>query len=78
MTAHELMMWSAYERTFGSLLIHERLDAGFAQVSMMLSDGKHKLRDFMPRWYQDLTADEELARGMEMMRGLGGVTDADD
>ena len=82
MTAGELMDWAAYERTYGSLLIHERIDAGFAQVSLILaqafsSNGKrYKMRDFMPRWFQELTADDELVRGMEGLRAL--VADADD
>lgn len=83
MTAHELTDWVAYEQVYGSLLPHERIDAGFAQVSLILAqafgDGRrrYKMRDFMPAWFQDLTRDDELARGMAMMKTLG-VNDADD
>ena len=75
------MEWSAYEQTFGSLLILERIDAGFAQVSWILAqafgDGKrrHQMRDFMPPWFQDLTEDEGIAQELAMLRGL---TVADD
>lgn len=82
MTAHEVMEWQAYEQVFGSLLIGERIDAGFAQVSLLLAQAfsdkgkRYKMRDFMPPWFRDLTADAELAKGMAMMKGLG-VDDAD-
>jgi hypothetical protein len=74
------MEWSAYERVFGSILPHERIDAGLAQVSLLIaqtnSNGKrYTMRDFMPDWYRDLTADDELSRGMTMMRGLADAND---
>lgn len=75
MTTRELMEWAAYEQTFGSLLPHERIDAGFAQVSYMLSDGKRSVRDFMPQWFRDLTADDALMHGMAALKGM---VDADD
>lgn len=68
--------WMAYERVFGPLLIHERIDAGFAQVSFILaqafSDGKRRMtmRQFMPPWFQELTADDELQRGMGQLMKL--------
>jgi hypothetical protein len=75
------MEWQAYEQTYGSLLVHERIDAGFAQVSLILvkafGGGKRAtMRDFMPRWFQDLTADAELARGIAGLQAL--VNEADD
>lgn len=75
------MEWQAYEQTFGSLLVHERIDAGFAQVSLILAKAfsdkgaRYRLRDFMPKWFRDLTADDELARGMGQLQAL--VDDAD-
>jgi hypothetical protein len=74
------MEWSAYERVYGSILTHERIDAGFAQVSLILAqanskDRRWRIRDFMPRWFQDLTAEDELRRGMAHLRGM--VNDAD-
>jgi hypothetical protein len=76
MTAGELTEWAAFEQTFGSILPHERIDAGVAQISFILAQAfskpgrRWRIRDFMPQWYRDLTADRELARGMEMMRTL--------
>lgn len=76
MSAGELMEWAAYERVYGSLLPHERIDAGFAQVSLILaqafaSNGKrYSFRDFMPKWFRDLTADDALAQGMAALRGM--------
>lgn len=76
MTAGELMEWNAYEQTYGSLLIHERIDSGFAMVAMILakafsSNGsRYQMRDFMPRWYQELTKDAELEKGISQLRML--------
>lgn len=81
MTSRELMEWSAYEQVYGSIIPHERIDAGFAQVSMILaqafsSNGKrYRFRDFMPKWFRDLTAEDALAEGMAALKGL---TDAND
>jgi hypothetical protein len=76
MTAGELIEWQAYERVFGSILVHERIDAGFAQVSLLLAKAysdkgaRYSMRDFMPPWYRDLTADQELTKGMGELRAL--------
>ena len=78
MTAREMMEWNAYERVFGSILPHERIDAGFAQVSYMLAQAfgdpgrRYAVRDFMPPWYQELTAEDEMARQMTLLRGMKG------
>jgi hypothetical protein len=76
MSAGELMEWTAYEQTFGSLLIHERIDAGFAQVSLILAqafgDGHKRwsMRDFMPPWFQKLTEDEAMEQELAALRGM--------
>lgn len=74
------MEWQAYEQMFGSLLIHERIDMGFAQVSLILAKAfgakRGTMRDFMPKWFRDLTADDELSRGMAAVAAM--VNDADD
>lgn len=73
--------WSAYERVYGSLLVHERIDAGFALLGMLIaqtnSDGRrrYKQRDFMPEWYVELTKDDELARMMQTMRQVSPNAD---
>jgi hypothetical protein len=81
MSAREVMEWQAYEQVYGSLLPHERIDQGIAQVSLILaqafSEKRYKLRDFMPQWYQDLTADDELSRGMAALKLMTGGEDAD-
>ena len=82
MTSKELMEWAAYEQTFGSILPHERIDAGLAQVSLIIAQAfsKHrfKIRDFMPQWFRDLTQDQELERGMGVLRAMGKEAHADD
>jgi hypothetical protein len=61
MTSAELTEWMAYERVYGPILPHERIDVGFAQLQWLMvrlwTKTKRKLtiRDFMPRWYQELT-----------------------
>jgi hypothetical protein len=61
MSSAELTEWMAYERVYGSILIHERIDMGFAQLQWLLvrlwTKAKRKLTpaDFMPPWYQELT-----------------------
>lgn len=72
MSARELLEWTAYEQVYGSLLIHERIDFGLALVAYMQSDGKGELRDFMPPWWQELTAEEERAKGLAWLKGLVG------
>jgi len=71
-----MMEWMAYEQVYGSILVHERIDAGFAQVSLLLaqafSDGKKRytMRQFMPQWFKDLTAEAELEKGVAWLKGL--------
>ena len=37
MSSGELTEWAAFERVYGSLLPHERIDAGFAQVCYVIA-----------------------------------------
>lgn len=59
MTTHELMRWAAFEQVHGPLLVHDRVDLGFAKMSYylvsLLTNGKrkHKFRDFLPKWITD-------------------------
>jgi hypothetical protein len=70
------MEWQAYERVYGSMLVHERIDAGFAQVSLILaqafsSNGKrYKMRDFMPPWYQELTEEQAMRQELAALQGM--------
>lgn len=74
------MEWAAYEQVYGSILPHERIDAGFAMLALILAkangDNRSTMRTFMPPWYQELTREAELERGMQTLRLL--VNDADD
>lgn len=72
MTAREVTEWQAYEQVYGSMLVHERIDAGLARVAFMLSNGQGEFREFMPQWWQDLTAEAERERGIAWLRGLAG------
>jgi hypothetical protein len=56
------MEWAAYERVYGPLLVHERIDLGFAQLYYYLVSllgqkkrgQQYNLRDFLPKWMRDL------------------------
>jgi CRISPR/Cas system CSM-associated protein Csm2 small subunit len=74
MTSAELTGWIAYERVYGSILPHERIDAGFAQLSFLMAKlwgkkkhGEFEIREFMPPWYQELTAEDASRRAFEAM-----------
>ena len=81
MTAGELTEWGAYEQVFGSLLIHERIDAGFAQVSYILAkafgnkDRHFEVGDFMPPWFQELNRESKIQKGMAWLKGLVSADD---
>ncbi len=79
MTSGELTEWTAFERVYGPILPHERIDVGLAQVCLLMArlwaKGNFKVRDFMPRWYQELTAEDEIRSGFE---ALMEMADADD
>lgn len=68
--------WAAYEQVYGSIIPHERIDAGFAQLAYLIvqlwaKDGKrYKPRDFMPEWYRDLTASAESERAWAALAAL--------
>jgi hypothetical protein len=58
MTSAELTEWMAYERVYGSVLAHERIDVGFAMLGTLVhnlwSKKPRKIQDFMPSWFQEL------------------------
>jgi hypothetical protein len=71
MTSAELTEWAAFERVYGPILPHERIDVGLAQLGWLMarlwgkSKRELKLRDFMPGWYQELTAGDAVRQGFE-------------
>jgi hypothetical protein len=58
MTMRDLVRWAAFERLYGPLLVQERVDVGFAQLSYylvsLLGQSKRgrrwKIQDFLPPW----------------------------
>jgi len=74
MTSAELTEWAAYERVYGSIIPAERIDVGFAQLSWLMAclwgskkRGEYRIRDFMPPWYQELTAANAVKSDFEAM-----------
>lgn len=70
--------WAAFERVWGPLLLHERVDIGLAQVAWVLNSlfGKHSrsLVDFLPSWYHDrepVADDVMLERAKRLMEVIG-------
>jgi len=84
MTAAELTEWVAYERVYGPILVHERIDLGFAQLSYYLVSllgqkkrgQQYKLRDFFPGWLRDLMRRPD--DGKHLGAALEEWADADD
>ncbi len=62
MSAREHTEWAAFERVYGPLLLHERMDFGFARLNYYLVSllgrqrrgRSYKLIDFLPKWWRDL------------------------
>lgn len=81
MPAGELNEWGAYERVWGSLLPHERIDSGFAQLSYLLvkllyrGRRNYSTRDFMPGWFRDLTADQVTRDTFMQLREMARADD---
>lgn len=75
MTAAELTEWTAYEQTYGPILVQDRIDIGLAQVNLILvkllgKKSKHTIRDFLPAWWRgpiNQRSDEAVVRGMEAL-----------
>lgn len=70
MTAAEMTEWTAYEQVYGPLLIQDRVDIGFAQVSLILArlfgeKDRRTLRDFLPSWWRELASGEAMMRMAE-------------
>jgi hypothetical protein len=80
MSSAELTEWMAYERIYGSMLIHERIDMGFAQLAWLITrlwakKTNLKPQDFMPPWYQELTKSigrrpDAIRQGFETLMGM--------
>ena len=85
MTSAELTEWVAYERVYGPILVHERIDLGLAQLQWLVTRlwaSKNKLtpRDFMPAWYQELTKGahrrpDAIRQGFEALMGMAENAD---
>ena len=76
MTMRDLMEWHAYERVYGPILVHERLDVGLAQIGLIMAKlwgkGNPKPRDFLPVWYRRPDDGSELGA---MLAGLANGGD---
>lgn len=64
-SAATLGEWDAFERSFGPILLHERIDVAGALVAAVLS-GK-PIEDVMPRWD---AAEEAPEAGVSFIEGL--------
>lgn len=77
MSSGELTEWAAFERVYGPVLVHDRIDIGLAQVCLVLArlfskKSKHTLRDFLPAWWQGLIgkagrAESSIRQGFEAL-----------
>jgi hypothetical protein len=76
----------AYEQVYGPLLVHDRVDIGFAMCAYVMaalwSKGRHKPQDFLPPWLKELTKPERsdaavIAAFEAMLKDAEGGSDAD-
>jgi len=69
----------AFEQLHGPLLIHERIDFGFAMLTTVLANlnsrRRFKVQEFLPPWYDIPHADPAagFARLLEMAENGGGA-----
>jgi hypothetical protein len=63
MSSAELTEWMAYERVYGPILIHDRIDVGFLLLQQFMAylwtktRQQRTMQDFMPPWIRELAKD---------------------
>lgn len=73
MTAAEMTEWAAYERIAGPLVVHERIDVGFAALAAILIrifTGKSvDVQRLLPEWDQEARAadPDSVMRGFQKL-----------
>lgn len=60
--------WAAYERHYGPVLVHERIDWGFAALRTVMSGGG-RIADNLPPWHGESDEHDEDAL-MSRLRSL--------
>lgn len=53
LTTREYVEWAMFERHFGPLTLHERIDQGFAMLAYVVAKSagaEVEFEDFLPRW----------------------------
>ena len=75
MTGHDLAEWEAFERSFGPIVLHERIDASQAMASSVVArshgaKGDLRAQKFLPQWEggEPQTADEMVETLRRMAR----------
>jgi hypothetical protein len=70
--------WTAFEQVNGPLLVHERIDIGFALIATLMANAwskrKRKFADFLPPWYEIPKAKTSLTSFEQILE----MADADD
>lgn len=62
-----LAEWAAFEREYGPLLIHDRIDWGFAHIATVLAGGG-KVADHLPPWHKrERQSDESMVEGLRSL-----------
>lgn len=65
MSGRELMEWTAFERVHGPVLVHDRIDVGFAMlartIANLLGNRRFKIQHFLPPWLRE-AAEEASVR----------------
>lgn len=82
MPAAELIEWTAFERVYGPILVHERIDFGFATLTYYLVSllsqkrQRRKLAKFLPYYMQELLRLQPTDPN-ELRAFFQGLVDAD-
>jgi hypothetical protein len=66
LSAAQVDEWDAFERRYGPVLVHERIDIGLASIAQMLAAtaGTNKpLQDFLPTWWDWMFEDNDEYSG---------------
>lgn len=83
MTTAQAMEWLAYEQVAGPLLVHERVDLGFAtlayQLNALLGRKRVGFRDFLPPWLRPKRQYHDPLKGFQELLDIAeGRTGAHD
>jgi hypothetical protein len=84
-TSHEFSEWLAFERVFGPVTLHERMDILFARADWLFAEanrdrkkrGPFKVHDFLIQWDRKPKKPADWRSIKEKMRAIAAAFDDD-